>query len=203
MPIHATPPVSSIVFTGLDAIAAGATTASTNYAHVLGYNDFALYCKGDKDFRVYIDVSEDHATWYRLRSKEWSDALAEHANGSVGAVATTITPTDMLHSALIHNTHATQTLHASFDGGTTDMTIDADQSLSVPDNSYSYLVHGSGAATTYEILNIYYLWGKMIKANVNSLFKFDAQSPSYLRVQVENLDGAAALDADVTLKVVE
>ena len=202
MSLHPSPPVSSLLFTGLDAIAAGATTTSTNKAAILGYNEFALYCKGDQDFIVYIDVSEDHSTWYRLRSKDWSDVLSEHSNGSVDTVAVTITPSDMLQSSLIHNTHTSQTLSASFDGGTTYTTIDPDQSLSIHDNSYSFMVKGSAAATTYEILNVYYLWGKIMKANSNAVFKFDAQSPRYLRVQVENL-GATALDADITLKVMD
>lgn len=203
MSVHPSPPVSSLVFTGLDAIAAGVTTASSNKAAILGYNEFALYCKGDKDFIVYIDTSEDHSTWYRLRDKSWSDCLVEHSNGSAGVADVTITPTSMLQSALIHNTHISQTLSVSFDGGSTYTVLDPDQSLSLPDNSYSFIVKGSAAATTYEILNVYYLWGKMMKANSNAVFKFDAQSPRYLRVQVKNLDGAAALDADITLKVAE
>ena len=202
MSLHPTPPVSSLLFTGLDAIAAGATTASTNHTQILGYNEFALYCKGDKDFIAYIDVSEDHTNWYRLRSKEWSDVLSEHSNGSVGTAAATITPTDMLQSALIHNTHISQTMYASFDDGTTWTAIDPDQSLSLPDNSYDYKVKGSAAGTTYEIIDVYYLWGKMMKANVNAVFKFDAQSARYMRVQIKNL-GATALDADITVKRME
>jgi hypothetical protein len=196
------PPVSYLVFTGLDAIASGVTSSSTNHAHILGYDNFMLYCKGDKDFIVYIDVSEDHNTWYRARDKFWSDVLAEHVNATLGAGADTITPSGMLQSALIHNTHAANTLSVSFDGGVTSKAIDPGKSLSIPDNSYSYQVSGA-AGTTYEIVNLYYTWGKMVKANTNAVYKFAAQGSRYLRVQVKNLDGAAALDADISIKAVE
>lgn len=205
MPVRPAPPVLLLAFTGLDAIASGATTASTNHAHALGYTEFLLYCKGDRDSRVYVEVSEDHSTWYRLRDKDWSDVLAEHSNGNAGLVGapTTITPTEMLQSCLIHNTHAAQTLHVSFDGGTTYKTLDPDQSVSVPDNSYSYQIYGSAANTSYEIINMYYIWGKMVKANTNAVYKLNTQGASYLRVQVENLDGALALDADISIKLME
>jgi len=202
MPLHPTPSAPLVLFTGLDAIGSGVTTVATNRAHILGYTEFALYCKGDKDFIVYIDVSEDDTNWYRLRSKDWSDVLSEHSNGTVGVAAAEITVSDMLHSCLVHNTHATQTLSVSFDGTATYIALDPGQSISVPDNSYSFHVLGSAANTSYEIINTYYLWGKMVKANANAVFKFDAQSASYLRVQVKNLDDALALDADITLKAI-
>lgn len=203
MPVHPAPPVSLHTFAGLDSIAAGATATSTKYMHTLGYKDFMLYCKGDREFQVFIDVSEDHSTWYRLHDKEWSDILAEHAEGPVGAGGVdTITPSDMLHSALIHNTDGANTLSVSFDGGVTSKSIDPGKSLSIPDNSYSYQVSGA-AGTTYEIVNLYYTWSKMVKANTNAVYKFAAQGSRYLRVQVKNLDGAAALDADISIKAVE
>lgn len=205
MPVHPAPPVSLLPFTGLDAIAHGDTTASTNHAQVLGYTDFLLYCKGNRDFKIYVDVSEDHSTWYRLRDMDWSDVLAEHSNGDAGLVGapTAITPTDMLQSCLIHNTHASQTLYVSFDGETTYQTLDPDQSISVPDNSYSYQIYGSAANTSYEIINVYYIWGKMEKANTNTVYKLNTQGARYLRVQVENLDGTLTLDADISIKLME
>ncbi|MCD6163573.1 MAG: hypothetical protein J7K40_14325 [candidate division Zixibacteria bacterium] len=203
MPVHPVPPVSLLAFTGLDSIAAGATVASTNHLHALGYNEFMLYCKGDRDFRVFVDASEDHSTWCRYQSKDWSDLLAEHSNGNAGVAPTEITVSEMLQSCLVHNTHASQTLSVSFDGGTAWTTFNPDQSISVPDNSYSFHVKGSAANTSYEIINVYYIWGKMVKANTNAVYKLNAQGTRYLRVQVENLDGALALNADISIKVME
>jgi hypothetical protein len=203
MPVKPAPPITKIDFAGLGAIAAGATTAGTNRLHALGYNNFMLYCECNKDAIVYIDASEDHTTWYPIRDKDWSDVLVEHVNDTVGGAAATITPSGQLQSALIHNTHAANTLYVSFDGGTTWKAVSKDQSLSVPDNSYDYQVKGSAAGTTYEILNLYYIWGRMVKASTNAVYEFHAPGARYIRVRVKNLDGAAALDADISIKAME
>lgn len=202
MAVHPAPPITKFDFTGLDTIAIGATTASTNRLHALGYTHFMLYCSCNEDAIVYIETSEDHSTWYPLRDKDWSDVLVEHVNDAVGGAAATITPSGQLQSALIHNTHAANTLYVSFDGGTTWKAISKDQSLSVPDNSYSYQVKGSAAGTTYEILNIYYIWGRMVKASANAVYEFYAPGARYIRVKVENL-GSGALNADIDIKAME
>ena len=124
----------------------------------------------------------------------------EHNNGSIAAVDTTITPTSQLESVIIKNTHAAQDILVSFDGGTTYKTIGHGETEDITTNAYSYILKGGGAATTYESLISYYLWGRLIKASTNLVFPIDVAASTYIRVQVLNLDSANALSAEIDIK---
>jgi hypothetical protein len=166
----------------------------------LGYNDFLLYARCNRDASVFLQFSEDHSTWYTLRDKNWSDVLVEHVNDTVGGAAATITPSGQLQSALIYNTHAANTLYASFDDGATWKTIPTNRHISVPTNAYSYQVKGSAGGTTYEATNEYYLYGAVIKADVNLTKHFYAMGMKYVRVVVQNHNALLALAANVDIK---
>lgn len=76
-----------------------------------------------------------------------------HLNGTVGTDAvryTLLTPSAA--ALIILNSHASNSLYASFDG-TTYFTISAANSLAVDSVSVPYVyLKGSGAGTTFEIL---------------------------------------------------
>lgn len=202
MTAKALPPVTLIKndFTGAWAIPAGGLGVG-DYMQVLGYNHFLLNTKCDRDAQVYIQLSEDHVNWYTLRDKNTSAVLAEHANGTLAGAAVTITPSGQLKSALLQNTHTVNTLSVSFDG-VAWKAISPMRSLSVPTNAYSYQINGA-TGTTYEIINNYFLYGFMAKANVNMTQKFYAGGSRYIRVLVQNLDAANALAANVDIKAME
>jgi hypothetical protein len=206
MSVKPAPPVTLIEsdFTGAWAIPASGLGIG-DYMQVLGYREFLLNAKCDRDAQVFLQFSEDHNTWYTLRDRENSAVLVEHVNGTVGAGAggTTITPSGQLAEAVIHNTHAANTLYASWDGGSLWKAILPGRRLSVPANVYTYKVKGSGAGTTYEILNEYYLYGYMVKANTKFTEKFYAGGSRYIRVLAQNLDAVNDLAANVDIKAME
>ena len=201
--IHASPPVTLIEndFTGAWVIPASGLGVS-DYMQTLGYDHFMLNTKCDRDAQIFLQFSKDHTVWYTLRDKETSDILEEHSNGTVGTTATTITPSGQLHNTLIINTHAINDVLISFDDATWK-TIAPGRSLSVPTNAYSFQIKASAASTTYEILNVYYLYGNMVKANSNFSMKFNPSGLRYVRVLVQNLDSANALSGQIDIKAME
>jgi len=176
-----------------------------DYMQTLGYKSFLLNARCDRDAQVFIQYSEDHNTWYTLRDPEISDILAEHTNGTIAVAGSpvTITPSGQMLSAWIHNTHGVTDLKVSFDGGTTWKTISPDRWLSIPANVYSYQLDASANGGTYETINRYYLFGFMVKSNVNLTKKFYAAGGRYVRVLVQNMDTVNASTAYVDLKLQE
>ena len=201
--IHATPPTTLIEndFTGAWTIPASGLGIS-DYMQTLGYKNFLLNAKCDRDARVFIQFSEDHNTWYTLRDPATSERLQEHSNSTVGTVAATITALGQLHSTRVQNTHSINDILISFDGATWK-TISSGKWLSVPTNAYSFQIKGSAAGTTYEILNRYYLYGYAIKANSNISKKFNPAGLQYVRVLVQNMDAANALSGQIDIKASE
>lgn len=201
--IRPTPPATLIEndFTGAWAIPASGLGVG-DYMQTLGYNRFMLNAKCDRDAQVFLQFSEDHATWYTFRDPATSEILQEHSNGTVGTAAATITALGQMHSTRVMNTHAINNILISFDGASWK-TVDPGRSLSVPTNAYSFQIKGSAAATTYEILNHYYLYGNMVKANSNFIQKFYPDGLRYVRVLVQNLDSANALAANIDIKAME
>lgn len=75
-----------------------------------------------------------------------------HASGSVGTVAEKVSINRGLGQYIrLSNTHATQGLQVSFDGGRSYYTISAgDPPLDVVALFHFFYVKGTGASTTYE-----------------------------------------------------
>lgn len=201
--IHAVPPATLIEndFTGAWVIPASGLGVG-DYMQTLGYNHFLLNARCDRDAQVFIQFSEDHSTWYTLRDQATSDILQEHSNGTVGTVAATVTALGQLHSTRVQNTHAINDILISFDGAAWK-TIPPEKWLSVPTNAYTFQIKGSAAGTTYEILNDYYLYGYLIKANSYLSEKFKPGGLKYVRVLVQNLDASNALAANIDIKAME
>lgn len=80
----------------------------------------------------------------------WAPRIAEHYNGSIGAVAATITPTEVGKIIFIRNTHATQSILISFDDGDNFISILRGEFMVFECDFTSLKIKGSGAGTTYE-----------------------------------------------------
>lgn len=80
----------------------------------------------------------------------WAPRIAEHYNGSIGAVEATITPSEVGKIIFIRNTHATQSILISFDEGANFLSILKGEFMVFECDFNSFVIKGSGAATTYE-----------------------------------------------------
>ena len=78
--------------------------------------------------------------------------VGKHYNGSAGVSNTNIPFAVISKSIFITNTHATQTLQVSFDGGTLYYDIESGESVGLDAAHTSIDVKASGAGTTYQIL---------------------------------------------------
>lgn len=73
-------------------------------------------------------------------------------NGSVGASWEEVTIPNTPIAVLIINTHLTQYLRFSLDGGTTYFTIFSKGALKLGAEITSFYLYGEGASTTYDVL---------------------------------------------------
>ena len=76
--------------------------------------------------------------------------VPEHHNGTVGTSAATVTFSETSKSVLFRNTHATNDLLISFDGGSTFFTVPPGETMSIDGAAASVDVKGSAAGTTFE-----------------------------------------------------
>ena len=192
-----------IEFKDLTKVAAGATVDSTIHGEPFGCRNFVCYARCDRDAIIKFELGESPMEWYPLEDREHSDVKPEHANGTVGTSAVTITPAAQLQSAMIHNTHLANQLYASFDDGDSWTTIEPEQSLSMPCDAYSYQLKGSAAGTTYESVHVYYLWGWRIKGGAKKVFEFRAPAAKFIRTVVENLSTSDVLNAEISIKAID
>ena len=90
----------------------------------------------------------------KLYSGTNKGGIPSHITGSVAATPIDVINLDSYTSQIhINNTHATQSLLVSFDGGVNWFTIFAKTTLTLDTLTCNNLqVKGSGSATTYEIL---------------------------------------------------
>lgn len=79
-----------------------------------------------------------------------------HLNGSVGTTSSVVNFTEYTNQIMIYNTHATNTLYVSFDSGSNWFNVPYGSTLSFDECTVkSFLVKGSDASTTYQILYSY------------------------------------------------
>jgi len=106
-------------------------------------------------------VAGSTTSWHPLRSfknilgeyllRVTTSGVAKHYNGSVDASNDPIT-VGLTKRVIIQNTHASQSLSVSFDGGSKYFTLAAGKSLDIDVETVQIDVLGSGVGTTYEIL---------------------------------------------------
>ena len=73
-------------------------------------------------------------------------------NGSVGDSWTEITLSKTPQVFIIQNTHGSQYIRISFDGGTTYFTLFPQTGLKIGTKGTSFHLYGQGADTTYDII---------------------------------------------------
>ncbi len=88
----------------------------------------------------------------QLRAITVSGNIAEHFNGVVGIAVQQISFTNTSNAMLIRNTHDTQDLFISFDGGNNFFGLGAGEDLSLDIELDSIHLYGSGVDTSYEII---------------------------------------------------
>lgn len=96
------------------------------------------------------EVTSPDAT--NLQAITLSGNFAEHFNGNVGLVAAEIVFSSTSKTLCVKNTHGTNDLYVSLDGGSNYATLKTYDYLSADIELDSIFVKGSGVGTTYEII---------------------------------------------------